>query len=194
MGLLNWLFGGKPRPPSAPDSIWLTQDAKYRGMVRLAAEAVNKGRAVCVVAPFTETLEELKSAADWPSEARFMLAAEMDPLSGGPLGSSGELEVMVAERHFCCSEDEDLIVFCQGLPANCRIRFHLSLEDPLFQQLAGGAVGEMLSSLGMGPEEAIESSMVSRRITAAQQQFCPDEARTMRAASASEWLHLNGHG
>lgn len=192
MGLLSWLFGGRRQAP-ATDQIWLTPDSKYRGMARQAADALSQSKIVCIVAHFPATLEELQAAVDWPSQVRFMLASEMDPLSGSSPTNDSDVEVLAAERHFCREKDEELVVFCQSLPVPCSVRFHLSMEDPLMKQFVGAAIAEMLQQIGMEDDASVESSMVSRRIAAAQQKLCSDAERAMRAPSASEWLRMNGH-
>ena len=196
MGLFSWLFGGGGSK-SAPDGIWLTQDAKCRGMARHAAEVLeaDPDTKVCVVAHFPATLEEIRDAVDWPRGVQFLLTA-------GAAGSPGldslhtahsEIEFMVAERHFCRDEDDYIEKFCDQLSVPCSVRFHLSLEDPMMHRLVDGMVASMLESLGMTEQEMIESSMVSRRIAAAQNQVCPDSSQSLRANSANEWLQVNGH-
>src|SRR5207302_5501166 len=54
----------------------------------------------------------------------------------------------------------------QGDPGSSR--FYLSLEDDLMRVFAGEWVSNVLQKLGMEEGQAIESGMVSRRITAAQ--------------------------
>src|SRR5262249_59401141 len=54
----------------------------------------------------------------------------------------------------------------QGDPGSSR--FYLSLEDDLMRIFAGEWVSTVLQKLGMEEGQAIESGMVSRRITSAQ--------------------------
>jgi preprotein translocase subunit SecA len=80
----------------------------------------------------------------------------------------GGLYVIGTERHESRRIDLQLRGRCgrQGDPGESR--FYLSLEDDLMRIFAGDWVRAMMSKLGMGDGEPIESSFVSRRISAAQ--------------------------
>ncbi len=80
----------------------------------------------------------------------------------------GGLYVIGTERHESRRIDLQLRGRCgrQGDPGTSR--FYLSLEDDLMRIFAGDWVRAMMGKLGMGNGEPIESSFVSRRISAAQ--------------------------
>ncbi len=80
----------------------------------------------------------------------------------------GGLYVIGTERHESRRIDLQLRGRCgrQGDPGSSR--FYLSLEDDLMRIFAGDWVRAMMGKLGMGNGEPIESSFVSRRISAAQ--------------------------
>lgn len=80
----------------------------------------------------------------------------------------GGLYVIGTERHESRRIDLQLRGRCgrQGDPGSSR--FFLSLEDDLMRIFAGDFVKSMMQRLGMKEGEAIESSMVTRRIAAAQ--------------------------
>jgi preprotein translocase subunit SecA len=80
----------------------------------------------------------------------------------------GGLYVIGTERHESRRIDLQLRGRCgrQGDPGSSR--FFLSLEDDLMRIFAGDFVKSMMERLGMKEGEAIESSMVTRRIAAAQ--------------------------
>ena len=80
----------------------------------------------------------------------------------------GGLHVIGTERHEARRIDLQLRGRCgrQGDPGSSR--FYLSLEDDLMRIFAGEWVKKILERLGMQRGEAIESSVVSRRIAAAQ--------------------------
>ena len=80
----------------------------------------------------------------------------------------GGLYVVGTERHESRRIDLQLRGRCgrQGDPGGSR--FFLSLEDDLMRIFAGDFVKSMMERMGMREGDAIESSMVSRRIAAAQ--------------------------
>jgi len=80
----------------------------------------------------------------------------------------GGLMVLGTERHESRRIDLQLRGRCgrQGDPGESR--FYLSLEDDLMRIFAGDFVKRMMEKMGMKEGEAIESSLVTRRIAAAQ--------------------------
>ncbi|MEE2938468.1 MAG: hypothetical protein VYA84_20970 [Planctomycetota bacterium] len=56
---------------------------------------------------------------------------------------------------------------------------------------AGDWVTNLLNRMGMKKDEAIESQMVSRRITATQQKIERQVSGSLDAHSAAEWLEKN---
>ncbi len=80
----------------------------------------------------------------------------------------GGLHILGTERHDARRIDNQLRGRAgrQGDPGSSR--FYLSLEDDLMRIFAGEWVGNLLGRLGMQEGEAIESRMVSRRISGAQ--------------------------
>ena len=87
---------------------------------------------------------------------------------GNSVRQNGGLYVIGTERHESRRIDLQLRGRCgrQGDPGSSR--FYLSLEDDLMRIFAGDWVRAMMGKLGMGNGEPIESTFVSRRITAAQ--------------------------
>ncbi len=80
----------------------------------------------------------------------------------------GGLYVIGTERHESRRIDLQLRGRCGRQGDTGSSRFYLSLEDDLMRIFAGDWVRAMMGKLGMGDGEPIESSFVSRRITAAQ--------------------------
>jgi preprotein translocase subunit SecA len=96
-------------------------------------------------------------------ESREKMAPE-----GQRVKEMGGLHILGTERHDARRIDNQLRGRAgrQGDPGSSR--FYLSLEDDLMRIFAGEWVGNLLQRLGMQEGEAIESRMVSRRISGAQ--------------------------
>jgi preprotein translocase subunit SecA len=87
---------------------------------------------------------------------------------GRRIAEMGGMHIIGTERHDARRIDNQLRGRAgrQGDPGSSR--FYLSLEDDLMRIFAGEWVSNLLQRLGMKEGEAIESRMVSRRISAAQ--------------------------
>lgn len=199
MGFFDLLFGKQAatRVETTPDSIWLTTAAKYKG-VSAAVERRDRSESIALmlVAHFPDVLSTLDDIADQHNQGkpvRACLASNLDAdlAKSLRLGESAILDVIVAERHPMRSMDEQLLEFAQQLPCRCRLSHHLSLEDALMEAFTGAWIQEALSSLGMREDEAIQSSMVSRRIRQAQKKFEQRANGRLEANSAAEWIQLN---
>jgi preprotein translocase subunit SecA len=117
--------------------------------------------------------DSYETRLDIPKEEWDALVAKIDKdekmtESGDSIKEIGGLHVIGTERHESRRIDLQLRGRCgrQGDPGSSR--FFLSLEDDLMRIFAGPWVTALLDKLGMQDGEAIESSMVSRRIEAAQ--------------------------
>ncbi len=110
---------------------------------------------------------------DVPDEEWNALVQEIDEQEkmseqGEVVRKLGGLYVIGTERHESRRIDLQLRGRCgrQGDPGSSR--FFLSLEDDLMRIFAGDFVKSMMERLGMKEGEAIESNLVTRRISAAQ--------------------------
>jgi preprotein translocase subunit SecA len=105
---------------------------------------------------------------EWESLVKEIDQQENMKEEGVRVRDIGGLYVIGTERHESRRIDLQLRGRCgrQGDPGGSR--FFLSLEDDLMRIFAGDFVRNMMGKLGMGEGEPIESSFVSRRITAAQ--------------------------
>lgn len=102
------------------------------------------------------------------------------------------IDLIVAERHPLLAEDNRVLSnFADDLPCRCRVSYHVSLEDPLMKLFAGESVVGLLRKMGMREDEAIESSMVQRRIQQAQKKVTASVSENRPAATSQEWLELN---
>lgn len=105
---------------------------------------------------------------EWDSLVEEIEKAENMRVEGEKVRDIGGLYVIGTERHESRRIDLQLRGRCgrQGDPGGSR--FFLSLEDDLMRIFAGDWVRNVMGRLGMGEGEPIESSFVSRRISAAQ--------------------------
>ena len=106
--------------------------------------------------------------SEWKSLIDDIESREKMREEGGRVKELGGLHIIGTERHDARRIDNQLRGRSgrQGDPGSSR--FYLSLEDDLMRIFAGEWVSNLLGRLGMQEGEAIESRMVSRRISGAQ--------------------------
>jgi preprotein translocase subunit SecA len=105
---------------------------------------------------------------EWKNTVEDIERKEKMKEEGRKVAEMGGMHIIGTERHDARRIDNQLRGRAgrQGDPGSSR--FYLSLEDDLMRIFAGEWVSNLLARLGMKEGEAIESRMVSRRITAAQ--------------------------
>ncbi|MCA8987434.1 MAG: hypothetical protein KDA78_07330 [Planctomycetaceae bacterium] len=199
MGLFDLLFGS--RKPSnvevVPDRIWMTTQAKFAGLTKEARiRSQSETVAILLVAHFPDVLARLEEIAEknsWEVPCQAVLAGNLntDLASSLRLDDSCIIDIIVGERHPLPSVDDNLHAFANELSCRCRFSHHMSLDDAVMKVFAGAWVKDILKQLGMTEEEAIESSMVSRRIRQAQQKIEGRTFGSQQAESAAQWLEKN---
>ncbi|MFY9254181.1 MAG: hypothetical protein WAO83_12045 [Fuerstiella sp.] len=197
MGLFSFLFGGGPGSTvqALDDRIWITEDAKFKGLARQLNES-NDSAVILLIAHFEDTYEQLTTitdgySGDVPVQAVLAGNLSSDIAARLSIDESATINLIVAERHPLLSADDAIMQFAEEIPCNCRLWYHLSLEDPLLKMFASEFVQRILDSLGMTEDEPIESNMISRRVKAAQQKLESTATGNDKASSAAEWLELN---
>jgi len=197
MGLFDMLLGGGSRSTvqALDDRIWLTEEAKFKGLSQQLNES-NDSAVILLIAHFDDTLAKLTAVADAysgdvPLQATLAENLSTDIAARLSIDESATIDLIVTERHPLLSADDAITQFADEIPCNCRLAYHLSLEDPVLKLFATEFVHRILDSLGMKEDEPIESNMVSRRVKAAQQKIESTATGNSRAASAAEWLELN---
>lgn len=186
--MLKWLFGTKDGAAHADDHVWVTADARRRGVARCIAALVAEGRASVVVArdraAFDETLADLaahapiacadvrgrsacRDALARAGSVVVALAGELPadlPHTGGP-----PVDLVVLGRAETRAADDVLAALADGLGARARLTFHLTLDDPVMP-LASPELRELLAKLGVSDDEPIAHAFVTRAIANAQRQ------------------------
>lgn len=200
MGLFDWWTGKSNKVQVADDIIWLTQEAKSAGIRRAVAQAISNPATACVIvtAHFNDCLERLgQSVAELKRDRVFVTLA--NALAGRTptdmtADESSSVLIVVGERHPLPSHDESVVDFARSLSCRSRIVYHLSLEDAVLRKFSGEWVENVLRSLGMKEDEAIESRLVARRIRSALEKIAAKATSDLPAISAEDWLTRNCPG
>jgi hypothetical protein len=218
VGLLNWFKSAPNNMHADEDALWMTPEAKLRGLCENIEAQLPHSSLVLVVAHFPATLTQIKAEvehyrltpvvhdqalttanvrrlADQGSAPPVVLVlAERlapDPSPEPVAGHAKPVTILVGERHFLRGNDEKILEFAKGLGRPCRLRFHLSLRDPLMEAIGGDWIAGMVGNLGAKETDAIESRMITRQIQNAQVQFTKRGMNDCKADSPEQWLALN---
>ena len=156
----------------------IVAQAGRKGAVTIATNMAGRGTDI-ILGGNPETLawaqlqDKYPTRLEVPAEEWDALVEEIDQregmtVEGEEVKKLGGLHVVATERHEARRIDLQLRGRCgrQGDPGSSR--FFLSLEDDLMRMFFGTWVKSILPRLGMKEGEAIESAMVSRRISGAQ--------------------------
>ena len=148
------------------------------GAVTIATNMAGRGTDIILggnpeTMAWAELQRDYPTRLEVPDEVWNKLVGEIDTREkmseqGEVVRDVGGLYVVGTERHESRRIDLQLRGRCgrQGDPGSSR--FFLSLEDDLMRIFAGDFVKSMMERMGMREGDAIESSMVSRRIASAQ--------------------------
>jgi hypothetical protein len=208
MGFWDWL---RPKPKSVveTDLIWLTKTAKLAGL----AVEVKAGGPSVVLAHFESTLREVQEAfaaiglegeriegtiksdgflRSARTRTSFALVRQLQ--AGDPMETTeGEpVRMFVAERHFLRSHDDRVAQFAASLGRPVGLEFHFALDEPLMRMYTGDWAADVLRNIGMKEGESLKSTMIGRRVKAAQEAIALRAHGDAPADSPEEWLERNG--
>jgi len=217
MGLFGW-FGKRGAATYEADRMWLRRQAALEGLRADLTARLGQDALVLVTAHFPATFAQVQGMLDsaglpygtledpitgpqlaarieQEASARILAAPALALLGDAPPAEHVErrrsVSILAAERHPLRSPDAGIETFAATVPHPTRVRFYVSLEDPVLRRFASGWVQTVLTSLGMQEGEAISSQMVTKRLKQAQQKLEQTTSRNLPAESADEWYRLN---
>jgi hypothetical protein len=173
------LFKKKKDSVKVIDRIWMSQAAKWKGLIELSKQDPS----LLIVTWFGHTAEQLQAAF---TEAGFASA---------PIQVARELHGALVKSHN--------VVFAEHYPVRTREQevflqwklpqaiVHSSLDEPLFQQFGGDKIVEMMKKLGMEEDSMIQHALVSKSIENAQEKVEKKMTLEQPASSALEWMDRN---
>jgi preprotein translocase subunit SecA len=201
MSLFDFLSGKKTREP---DKIWMHESGKMKGLVLDIQACLGRREPVLVAAFQQASLDALaaelarsgvphrvvKSSAP-PSPLELWSAAEarlylwaMPPraftkavLGAVPVPDAKTLWILAVEHHTFAEHDQMLLDYAAALPGRIKVRFYGALDDPLLKTFGTERLMPLMQGLGLTEDSAIESSLVTRQIIAAQAKAAADRKR-----------------
>jgi hypothetical protein len=173
------LFKKKDDSVKVIDKIWMSQEAKWNGILELW----KKDQDLIIIAWFPSTrqlLETLFAKSATPT-ASLLLAREVhsSQLSGK--------NIIFAEHHPFRKKEQE--AFRQWQLSEATV--HSAMDEPLFLHFGSEKVVGMMKSLGMKDDSMIEHNMISHAIENAQEKIEKKVITEQSANSQKEWMERN---
>lgn len=210
----SWLLGGsagKNVPQS--EQIWMTGRVRDEQVVARLKGAAPEARVILVV-HFREDfdalqdrlrrdrvdLEEIEPRSPdhfedlVRSPGRYLVysdALKPQGVASTRPAANAPLELLMVSRPVRHTVDEQILAFARELASPVQLQVFSSLDDLLVRGFSGNRVRELLKTLGMAEEEAIESAMVTRQIRKAQKAFEKDCSIPADVRSLRDWIDRN---
>jgi hypothetical protein len=157
------------------DKVWLSKQAKWNA----CAQMVKVDPSVILIAWFEETFHEIESH---PGLAQNVIKAE-----NASYDKTQGRRVIFAEHYPLASAEQDLFSKLQLKD----VPVLNSLDEPIFMLFGGENTIEVMKKLGVGDDEIIGHSMITKSIRRAQEKIEVKSGTNYSAKSSQEWLSLN---
>jgi hypothetical protein len=157
------------------DKVWLSKQAKLKACVQMKQLSPH----ILLVAWFEETLGELRNQ-DGLSE---------NTISAKDLTfDKAQNRMVVFAEHYPLASVEQTLFSVLRLS---EVPVMSSLEDHLFFRFGGAETINAMKNLGVGEDEIIGHTMVTRSIRRAQEKIAKETHTDYAAPSCQEWFKLN---
>ena len=173
------LFSKKGRKPTVKDIVWISANAKWRGLVDL----YNKDESTVFIFWFDETL----------TSAQDFLSSQMVPKINLVLARDArylqvqEKPVVFAEHHPLRNKEQQ---FFQDLHLSVACVLS-ALDEPLFLRFGGEKIIHLMRQLGIDEKESLENSMITTAIDNAQEKIQREVSVEQTATSQTQWFSRN---
>jgi hypothetical protein len=161
------------------DKIWMTQAAKWNGIV----DQWKKDPNIVIIAWFDSTLRHLETLFAQETSSAVSMYSAREVHSSQLAGK----KIIFAEHHPMRKKEQDAFV-----------QWHLTeaivysgLDEPLFKLFGSDKIIGMMKSMGMKENEVIEHKMISSSIENAQEKIEKKVVTEQTAASQEEWVERN---
>lgn len=213
--MFNWLFR-KSTFHRFQDSYALREEAMFAGMVDALQARIAEGDCVFLMTHFPATFTRLEKklaqlelnfsivtgsidsemvaqlAARLPNQVHLTMAQMLQPDSALNVKvDHPDLAVVVCERHPMPKYDDAIAKWCHQLKYPVQLGYFLSLEDPIVSFVVPDQVKTLLEQFGLGENELITSSMVSKRLNSVLKRKAAKVVEEVAAESPEAWLAKN---
>jgi hypothetical protein len=169
-------FKKKERPVKVIDKIWMTQEAKWNGILDLC----KKDPEIVIIAWFDSTLHHLETLFAIEAMPLFSARTVQNSLIAGK-------KIIFAEHHPMRKKEQE--AFHQWHLSEVIV--HSAMDEPLFKHFGGDKIAAMMKQLGMKDDGMIEHKMISNAIENAQEKIEKKVITEQNAASQQDWIERN---
>ena len=174
-----FLFGGKKDATKLTDVVWISQTAKWNGII----EEWKKDSNLSIICWFDKTQQQLETvfAKETRAPVSIFLAGQMHTalLTGSQL---------VFAEHYPLHTKESKLFEKLSLK---NVTVHSSLDEPLFVKFNGERISAMMKQMGMKENESVQHKLVSSSIRKAQDKIEKKVVSEVLSTSAEEWMRKN---
>ncbi|MBL0336967.1 MAG: hypothetical protein IPP73_17060 [Chitinophagaceae bacterium] len=160
------------------DKIWMTEDAKCRGLLQISQADQN----IVIICWFQATLEKLNATFPFNGTDSFVYMA------GSVHGSMLRNKQLIFAEHHPLIEKEKSFLESHGIT---KATVHTSLDEPLLIHFGGERMAHLMRTLGMNENDPLENALISRSIRNAQESLAKKSVMELSAHSQGEWLKKN---
>jgi hypothetical protein len=169
------LFKKSSKEIKVVDKVWLSKQAKWNA----CAQMVKLDPSVLLVCWFDETVKEMESSS--------ALAQNLVKAENVTYDKTVGKMVVFAEHFPLASAEQELFANLQLT----EVPVLNALDEPIFMLFGGENTIEIMKKLGVGDDEIIGHSMITKSIRRAQEKIEEKSGTNYPARSAQEWLSLN---
>jgi preprotein translocase subunit SecA len=218
---MSWF--SRSKKAEACDLVWLTAEAKLKGIIAAIGDITNQASSMLIVVHFEQTLGEVMNAlkqagishhhidrlirpstfrepatAAPKDEIRICLSERIPATTGErpPDEDRCGLTVLVAERYPVPERDERVLKFAYSCGVRDAVRFCSSLDDALLKQFGADRVLGAVKRLAKDEASPIVAKAITSAIRSAQRKMKKRAIGDERVSSAGDWFTYNirGHG
>jgi hypothetical protein len=173
------LFKKKEGSVKVIDKIWMTQEAKWNGILELW----KKDPELIIITWFDATLRHLETLFAQETTSPVSLFAAKEVHSSHIAGR----KIIFAEHHPMRKKEQD--AFTQWHLTEAIV--HSAMDEPLFKAFGGEKIVGMMKQMGMKDDSMIEHKMISKAIENAQEKIEKKVVTESMASSQQEWIERN---
>jgi len=173
------LFGKKEKDSKVNDVIWMTETAKWNGII----QEWKKDNHLSLICWFDSTLQHAESlfSRETTSPVSIFLASQVHPTL--VTGS----KILFAE-HYPLYEKE--INLFRKLSIQ-EVTVHSAMDEPLFLRFGGEKIIQLMKQMGMKEDQSVQHKMISGAISKAQDKIARKVISESLSHSPAEWLEKN---
>lgn len=196
------LFKKKAKQVKTHDKVWINNDVRDRAFVIDVKNALGDDKKVVILYFFKDTavsLEQLLKSNEVDIENPLLYIFNAKDADNSMSTSSKIADQMKEDHELLCYEhyptkSKEILVF-EAIFNKAIVHstpcFYVSLNDPIMKLFGSERIKKVMESMGTGPNECIEHSMITKSIERAQKKLEESARNAFDKNSQEEWFKTN---